>query len=68
MSAPSMFIRALFTIANYGVSIGELQRLNGSRICGKHTQWSNIQTEKRIKYVICRKMNGIVYKHVKGNK
>jgi hypothetical protein len=38
-----MFITALFTKPNFGISLGVHQLMNGLRRGGMHAQWSIIQ-------------------------
>jgi hypothetical protein len=53
-----MFIAALFTTAKLWKQPRCPTSDNGSRKCGIYTQWNFTQPQRRMNFVICRKMDG----------
>jgi hypothetical protein len=53
-----MFIAALFIIAKLWYSQHASLQMNALRTCGIYTQWNFTQPQRRMNFVICRKMDG----------
>jgi hypothetical protein len=53
-----MFIAALFTTAKLWKQPRCPTSDNGSRKCDIYTQWNFTQPQRRMNFVICRKMDG----------
>jgi hypothetical protein len=60
-----MFIAALFTKANLWKQPRCPITTNGLRKCGIYTQWNFIQLQRRMKFCICKKMDGTGDHHLK---